>query len=647
MSEITQKTIFDLLENNYFIPSYQRGYRWGKRQIFDLLDDLCKFINYNNNSDSFYCLQPIVVKKCDDETLKNNSLPDDGYCWFEVIDGQQRLTTIYLILKYLTGKQFFEESGVRLFKIKYQTHENDDSFIDKPEEFNDSSPNAYFVTKGYEYIDEWFKKNCGKNLWQLKDNFRSLLLASKSMGDSLSKFGTVQVIWYETEEADPIKTFTRLNIGKIPLNNAELIKALFLQKREESDFSKYLQIQIAHEWDQIEYKLQDSNFWAFLNKGIPDKPTHIEFIFNTMFEEEKAKDEEQFKEKYGTDEYASFRFFSEQFEKIDSEKIKEKWALVDEYFQTFLEWYNNSIWYHYIGFLIYCDKSNNNETIIDLYKQYRSVTKKEFKNKLIEKIKNHFNLKVVDYGNGVQEIINKNGERISYNNSSKETLRQLLLLYNIEYILQKNEGSKSDDDNDDKNDYKRDDDKSVDKGFVIFPFDLFKKEKWDIEHIDSFTTNPLKDKEQQNEWIDVNLEDYKFFNPNVKIDKDKQDKIDEFKRNKDASKFDEIRQIISEIVGEEVENDDDIKNSLGNLTLLNADINRSYGNAIFPSKKKQIIEKDATGKFIPLCTKNVFLKNFNKSSITSIAWKKEDMREYYNSIISVIGKFLAKDEKDG
>lgn len=73
MSELMLKSVYDLLDKNYFIPSYQRGYRWEKRQIQDLLEDLYNFACDKDKTDgSFYCLQPIVVKKCDEVTKVSN-----------------------------------------------------------------------------------------------------------------------------------------------------------------------------------------------------------------------------------------------------------------------------------------------------------------------------------------------------------------------------------------------------------------------------------------------------------------------------------------------------------------------------------------------------------------------------------------------
>ena len=651
MSELMLKSVYDLLDKNYFIPSYQRGYRWGKRQVQDLLEDLYKFATDNNKTEgAFYCLQPVVVKKCDEKTISDNNLFSelDDNVWYEVIDGQQRLTSLYILFKYLINKSRIddmkEEYGKNLFQIAYQTLGISKAVLENPEIPDNSSPNSFYITDAYKNIAEWFESlPTNKSIPQVKkirDMFLDLLVSDKNSNNS---FGYVQVIWYESTDPDPIKIFTRLNIGKIPLRNAELIKALFLQKRDDTELSEIQQIQIAKEWDQIEATLQDKRIWAFLNENIPDMPAHIEFIFNVIFNVEgkeekkklgenqeclslKPKDREawikkKFEDKYGTDDYATFRFFSERFEKADRDTIKKQWDTVREYYETFNEWYNNPLWYHYIGFLIYCK-----EPIINIYEQYQGKTKRDFVSSLISLIQDKLKVTLTVSGD-----IEKNGTPVVYDNKTKECLKQLLVLYNIEYIVQKN--------------------KDNDISYVVFPFDLFKIEKWDIEHVDSFTTNPLTDKAQQKEWLKTAIEDLDEIGINYKTVA----KITDLERTAitnfiegtgTQATFDEIKLIVSKLADEDLtaeESSKDAKNSIGNLTLLNADINRSYGNSIFPSKRKKISERDAEGRFIPICTKNVFLKNFADGGSGTIAWKISDMENYKKDIVTFIKKFLIEE----
>lgn len=113
-----------------------------------------------------------------------------------------------------------------------------------------------------------------------------------------SKFNSsTKVIWYETSQnEDSIDIFTRINSGKIPLTNAELIKALFLNSSNFSNTDteklRLKQLEIASEWDRIEFALQDDSFWYFINKNENNLPTRIEFIFKLMYEVAQAEDKE-------------------------------------------------------------------------------------------------------------------------------------------------------------------------------------------------------------------------------------------------------------------------------------------------------------------------------------------------------------------
>ncbi|MEG2181194.1 MAG: DUF262 domain-containing protein, partial [Bacteroidales bacterium] len=106
------KPISQILTANYFIPAYQRGYRWENKQVRELLDDINSF-KPNNNNNNWYCLQPLVVMDLSDNQKIDYKMPINEPC-FEVIDGQQRLTTICLILKVLTKNK-------ECISIKYQS----------------------------------------------------------------------------------------------------------------------------------------------------------------------------------------------------------------------------------------------------------------------------------------------------------------------------------------------------------------------------------------------------------------------------------------------------------------------------------------------------------------------------------------------
>lgn len=117
---------------HFYVPSYQRGYRWDKKQVEQLIDDLYEFSSRTEgNKSAFYCLQPLVVKR----------IVVDGKVYLEVVDGQQRLTTILIILQALhqidydrfrgdeSSKLYAASIPRNAFAIKYETREDSDKWL--------------------------------------------------------------------------------------------------------------------------------------------------------------------------------------------------------------------------------------------------------------------------------------------------------------------------------------------------------------------------------------------------------------------------------------------------------------------------------------------------------------------------------------
>ncbi|MBI9069728.1 MAG: DUF262 domain-containing protein [Salinivirgaceae bacterium] len=99
--DLRLRKITELLNENFYVPSYQRGYRWTKDEVDALLNDIWDFRenppkHEYGEKKLFYCLQPIVVKE---------KIVNDRNLW-EVIDGQQRLTTIFVFFN-LKVYQYF------------------------------------------------------------------------------------------------------------------------------------------------------------------------------------------------------------------------------------------------------------------------------------------------------------------------------------------------------------------------------------------------------------------------------------------------------------------------------------------------------------------------------------------------------------
>ncbi|GAA0714977.1 DUF262 domain-containing protein [Aquimarina litoralis] len=553
-NKLEVKAIYELEDYEFFIPAYQRGYRWSEKQVEDLLNDIDEFrpkqLESNPDETTWYCLQPIVIK-----------LREDGK--YEVIDGQQRLTTIYLILHYLNSV-YTEENRGKLFSLSYQTRSNSTQFL--KEELNrkvDNNENIDFhhISNAYRFICNWFNKpGFNRNAYESKFKF------------------SAKVIWYESSEEDTIAVFTRLNIGKIPLTNAELIKALFLNSSNfDSSYPEKLrikQLEISSEWDQIEQTLQDDRFWYFLNAN-QAKTNRIEFIFELMNDQIDQDDN-----------YSTFRFFNEKFKNKNFSTIENNWLEIKNYQQRFLEWFEERDLYHKIGYLV----SIEYLSISEIYEISKDFTKTEFRSYLDDRIKH--SLKKVTL------------EDLQY--GDKE-IKNVLLLYNI-LIMLNNENDNS-----------------------YFPFEIYKTGNWDIEHITSVTDSLPINRQQ---W----LSDAKVF-IDITLSNGEELKAEiEDTSYDDDEEFELIYKRMIQHFNTYLPESD--VNDISNLTLLDSETNRGYKNAVFPIKRKTIIDREKNGTFIPLGTKNVFLKYFSDYPPKISFWTQEDRDNYYQDLTNVLKDYI-------
>ena len=294
MSEntIQLRNLYSLSGMKFFIPDYQRGYRWTESEVTKMLDDFKEFYKHmldgGGNIGEFYCLQPIVVKKNSDV---------QGY---EVIDGQQRLTTLYIILKYLENVRKVNYEEFEMFSIQYQTRLEFDSknFLENISDKNIDESREYidffYMKKVYDKISVWFDKPENKGY---KKHITDALLSHNIItGTEIDNAPNIRVIWYElNDDAESIDIFTRLNIGKIPLTNAELIKALLLRRGNFSVAEASMrQLQISSEWNRMEQRLQEDSLWYFIcpSSWPFDYENRIEFIFDLM--KKRTKDSEAY-----------------------------------------------------------------------------------------------------------------------------------------------------------------------------------------------------------------------------------------------------------------------------------------------------------------------------------------------------------------
>ena len=637
-NKIELKSVSELLGMKFFIPSYQRGYRWTEQQVKDLLEDIWEFSKKKKQEYEFYCLQPLVVK-CMNNNDKQKAQLNINEEWYEVIDGQQRLTTMFLILSSLKEAISILGLPTDLYELKYQRESKDfnvTSFLNNisaSNAINDSYIDFFYMSSAFKIIDSWLKSNKVN-----KGDFCNALLKldiDDNQDNTRDKANNVRFIWYESVDEDTIKVFTRLNIGKISLTNAELIKALFLNRsnfgEKESEHLKLRQQEIASEWDNIEYTLQNDEFWLFLHEKGYDRPTRIDFIFDLICDQNSLNLREELYKSIGNDDYKTFRYFYEYF-RTDSSNIEDCWKEVKKYFQTFKEWFDDLELYHYVGYLR-CPLKKK-EKVIDIKELYDKWigTKDIFVKFLREKIKE----RIKDCNDLAKQYEVDGGP-------AKTTCRSLLLLHNIQTVVNQNNKLSS------KEEYKL-------PVFYKFPFHLFKNENWDVEHIDSNTTNGLENEKDQKEWLKYSVLGA---NPSEELKKE----IMDFLRNDNGKKtFEDLcQEIEKDNQSESWHNPEQDKNKVWNFVLLDAGTNRGYGNALFPAKRRCIIGKDQ-GKtylidnetlevssqdgaiaFIPPVTKNVFLKYYNTSIENLREWSESDAEAYKENILKTLSVFGVED----
>jgi len=548
------------IEGHFIIPEYQRGYRWQTEHITMLLNDLWE------NGDSNYCLQPIVVKN-----LKDGSL--------ELIDGQQRLTSIYLIMKFVT--QLLPSIEIK-FSLKYVTRSRCEEFLASIDS-NLAKDNIDFlhIYNAYQTIVAWFDD-------KKADKVLKAINIYKYFGEK------VKVIWYELEQKlneeenkkESIDLFTRLNIGKIPLTNAELVKALFLSRDTES-ISEEKQLEIATSWDIIEKELHDNSLWAFLTNEEPDKySTRIELIFNMMANKQENEKENMF----------TFFHFIEQMKSESKTKI---WKKIQAFYLILKEWYDKRDIYHKVGYLI-----ATGEKMQTLINESIELTKSDFENSLNKKILNSLDLtkdKVLE---------------LSYkNDSDKSVIEKLLLLFNVETVrLLKNSSEK-------------------------YSFEHHKRIAWSLEHIHAQNSEGLNRKEDQQLWLSSHRKSLE----NLKQTSRKAAQIDAVIKKIDDD-LEDITKITFDVIFAEVfellsENDDRTYiDSITNMALLSIADNAALNNSTFDVKRNRILEMDRNGEYIPICTRRVFLKYYTDSKDTQLQfWGENDRKAYLESLIGENG----------
>jgi len=629
-SEPIEMPVSELVTGNYqfSIPSYQRGYRWESteaggedeqeaKQVDDLLNDLTYFVTSNPHKKANYYLQPLMVKP--------RLLADGSYEW-DVLDGQQRLTTMLLVLKCLK-ERLYGGQQFGLYELKYANRKQLDfnriTFVRASADYDFPKANenldSYYVRKAKDRIERWYDNELSNNP-SLSDKFKEMLFyPDETRGVNSSPALRAKFIWYNVQALQPgapqlngnrqhdIEVFNRLNRGKISLTDSELIKALFLLciKVAPAYGSSLLTPEtLVRKWDDMGKKFQNEEFWNMIAPKGADYSNRLDLLFDFI------------KDCSGNGKGSAYRFYYKKMHGLltspDINKVEELWTEVKQYFDTLCKWHENVHKHNFIGYLI-----ENGEDLANIYSSPDLETK-------------------IRKGLGLENVDEIDTLRY-YDNEGYKKIRKVLLLFNV---------------------------LTCDKFGQKFPFNLYRDNTFDVEHVNSQTDNPIEKIDEKIAWVKQQAIPCLWIDRNetdtngilTSGAREARDLITEgvqflrdvkLNNNRDTgSKFKGYRTAVEYYYASGNRNTGMFeKDAIGNLALLNSSINREYKNALFPQKLRTLKRSDQEGVYIPLCTKYMFLKYYsnpqaNVSAFSMMRWRQEDQDEYTEAIKESIRKIF-------
>jgi hypothetical protein len=548
------------IAGSFRVGRYQRGYRWGKLEVERLLDDI-----WESNGEP-YSLQPVVVKR-------------DGEAAWELVDGQQRLTTLFLIFVYM------QRAGLKnvgpQYSISYDTRARSRDYL---QELNPKLANSnidfFHLHAAYACIQGWFEQR------------GPTPLKRQEVADDVFRYlcKSVRVIWYEAPKGlDSTTLFTRLNVGRIPLTDAELFKALLLSRSRGGAGDTDRTHEIAAQWDTIERDLQHPDVWAFVaDDAAADSPTRIALLLDTLAGGPRGRAR------------PSFHTFDVLREKVEQSTPEEVWNQVVQLHALVLGWFENRDHYHKIGYLVAVG-----QRFSDLVALTSGKTKSEFGVLLDNRIRETIDLTP----SGVTGL--------SYESDTHKCAR-LLLLMNVETVRRMKDSTER------------------------YSFRIYRRQAWSLEHIHAQHSEILTKVEQWKEWLRLHrdaLEDL----PAVDQARSEQllRRIDDVGDKIDRRVFQDLARDITAAFtladGSAAAASHSV-HSLSNLALVASGHNSALNNAVFEVKRRRILELDRQGAYIPICTRQVFLKYYTGADAQQVHfWSTQDREAYLNAILSSDG----------
>jgi hypothetical protein len=590
------KCIFDNLSNDgvlkrydadrFYIAPYQRGYKWASNDmnapVCILMNDL---FNAKENELKEYYLQYITTK-----SAKYNAIDV-----LEVIDGQQRLTTLTILLSILGLKN--GHPAISNNRLSYEVRQKVSAYFDKyiyqnigtilektwdefiTESTDNNEQDIYYLFHAANKINDMIDEKC-KNVSSLTKEFEEFVLEN------------VKIILNNIEgNVNCEEIFSNLNSNKVDLTEDELIKGLLLtnsaRERENSErrisYREITEVRaiIGRQWDEIAHWINNEEIRAFFfSKTTPTSSLNELLLLLALYDEYKLE--------------AHSRGKNEIFYHFDLQ-IKNKTKKASEYFRKYKElrnilneWFTDDEIYNCIGYLFF--SKNSKYTTIKNFLSLLKCNKENMKKQLRAYIIDMLNLEI---------------DELDYEKNSRE-ISNLLLAINVFCYNGR------------------------------FNFSTFSKQKWSLEHI--FPQNPkefagnlgINDIMLINSLIDNNQNSWENIEPHLQEFEDKKyiqtvySNLKEKLEKKDACSIteDECLVLYKLIKTDKL-------HSIGNMVLLTPGQNSSNSNGMFDYKRINISKMVKTGDFVPRHTYDVFSKLISANMTADLkVWNETDINEH-------------------
>ena len=646
-----RRAIPELLNKKYYIPEYQRGYRWEDKQVLNLLDDLDTFFS-GDTKGQFYCLQPIVVKEV---TIDNEK-------WLEVIDGQQRLTTILILMKVFDqlNAPKFGLPKTHSYTIRYATRPSIQNIFDTISITSEPSTNKAVIDESKNQwpgmIDSLYIYNAAKAIlnWFMDEQPRIFRYGQYFYNTVNSGDKSVQVVWYETnEDKDPHDIFNRMNSLKVGLSCSELIRSIFLSSctkfnlgtfdglsdslklEVEKERFQQKQSSINEKWDEIEQQMRDESFQSFLTSRNIKSRNAIDLLFDLV--SGKYASNKPFNSNLNKEDELYTYLYIKNMVDVDGDAWT-TWLSILNVYEKLLFWYHDRDLYHRIGFLnTIAATGHEDDAVYTLLAERKG--KIALRNKVVSMIKEAM---ILPENKETHQPIEKLSQLSYDNNIHYNYIKRLLILYNVETSR-------------------------IQTSSEFFDFDKFrytadKKHKiWTLEHIHAQNSDclPETNKDSWYEWIVFNRDSLKKLvlgDPN--LEKQRISLVDQLERDSAVNNekqepycksikytFENIKELFDDVANFYAQLDakaDKAKpmHQLSNMALLDLGQNAMVGKSPFEVKRQIISNQIADNKYYPICTQKVFLKLYDKESMQIHSWSQRDRELYLEDMKQKLTEYL-------